>query len=119
MVNQIAEMHFRDKIRYNYSFATKYCSWHQPDLYPIYDSRVAFCLHAYRKRDRFATFTQEALWDYQTFRNTIKTFREHYGLTAFSFKKIDEFLYQLANRYFNAEGIEMDDTTEALPRNPE
>jgi hypothetical protein len=113
IVNQISEMHFRDKVRYNYSFATKYCSWHEPDLYPIYDSRVAFCLHAYRKQDHFALFTQDALWDYKTFRNVIKAFREHYGLTDFSFKKIDEFLFQLGNKYFAAEGIEPEEGFDA------
>lgn len=50
-------------------------------------------------------FTQAALYDYETLRNVIKAFREKYELTGFSFKKIDEFLFQLGNQYRNAEGV--------------
>ena len=110
VVDQIATMHFNGKLRYNYSFATKYCSWHQPDLYPLYDSRVAFCLNAYNSQDHFATFTQDGLWKYETFRNVICAFRNHYGLTSFTFKKLDEFLFQIGNRYFDAVGITVEKT---------
>lgn len=53
VVHDIASMEFSGKQRYNYSFATKYCSWHHPNLYPMYDSRVAFCLCVYQKQDPF------------------------------------------------------------------
>jgi hypothetical protein len=36
----------KGKPRRNYSFATKYCAFHRPDLYPIYDSLVAGVLNA-------------------------------------------------------------------------
>src|ERR1035441_4466598 len=45
-----------DKLRDCVSFATKYCSWHNPDAYPIYDSRVNECLWSYKKQDGFAKF---------------------------------------------------------------
>lgn len=35
-----------------YSFATKYCSHHQPKLYPIYDSYVEMLLKYYRNTAR-------------------------------------------------------------------
>jgi hypothetical protein len=40
LVKEIACVQVREGVeRYNYSFATKYCSWHFPELYPIYDSQ--------------------------------------------------------------------------------
>jgi hypothetical protein len=40
-----------DNLRNYFSFATKYCSWHNPDAYPIYDTRVDECLWSYKKQD--------------------------------------------------------------------
>jgi hypothetical protein len=54
VVEQIANVPIKtkkkEKKRRNYSFATKYCSFHQPDLYPIYDSIVAKTLKAYQSK---------------------------------------------------------------------
>jgi len=54
IVQEIANLEFPDKtgkeIKKNmYSFATKYCNWHENDLYPIYDSFVERLLKEYRK----------------------------------------------------------------------
>ena len=75
------------KERNNYSFATKYCSWHNPASYPIYDSRVDRYLWKLQKQDRFATFflTNADLWDYAKFRDVTMAFRDFYGLGSFSF----------------------------------
>jgi hypothetical protein len=53
-------------LRNYFSFASKYCSWHNPDTYPIYDSRVDECLWSYQKRDGFAKakFLRKDLWGY-------------------------------------------------------
>lgn len=37
-----------------YSFATKYCSFHRPDIFPIYDSYVDKLLVHLQKQDGFA-----------------------------------------------------------------
>lgn len=34
-VDLIASVRIAGKVRYNLSFATKYCSWHNPTAYPI------------------------------------------------------------------------------------
>jgi hypothetical protein len=44
-----------------YSFATKYCSWHRPNVYPMWDRNVDECLWAYQKQDAFATFKRQQL----------------------------------------------------------
>ena len=90
--------------RYNYSFATKYCNWHQPERFPIFDSRVDFCLRSYQAKDRFAetNFTGNDLYDYERFSQIVKEFQTHYDLESLSLKKLDEFLYQLGDEYFSA-----------------
>src|SRR5712672_760122 len=40
LIEEIATVSIKGKVRRNYSFATKYCAFHRPDLYPIYDSVV-------------------------------------------------------------------------------
>ncbi len=40
-----------------YSFATKYCNWHNKASYAIYDSFVDKVLMAYKRNDKFSTFT--------------------------------------------------------------
>lgn len=94
LVNEIAWVEFGGKRRYNYSFATKYCSWHRRDLFPIYDRRVYCALRAYQKRNSFAAFKQEALLNYPTFYQIVREFRSYYGLET-DFKTLDKFLYQV------------------------
>ena len=43
--------------RREYSFATKYCSFHRPDIYPIFDSRNEEILRYYRKDISINPFT--------------------------------------------------------------
>jgi hypothetical protein len=83
------------KERRNLSFATKYCSWHNSESYPIWDSRVDKYLWTLQKQDPFAPFfkTNADLWDYPKFREVIIAFRDHYGLGSFTFKDIDKFLW--------------------------
>lgn len=107
-VSDIAKVQYSGKTRWNYSFASKYCSWHRPEMYPIFDSRVDFCLRSYQARDHFAKFTQNDLWDYGTFRRIVKQFQEHYGLESLSTKELDKFLYQLGNEYLAPQDIRSD-----------
>ena len=44
------------KTRNHYSFASKYCSHHFPEDYPIFDSYVEKMLRFYAKADQFASF---------------------------------------------------------------
>lgn len=79
-----------------YSFATKYCNWHRPDSYPIYDSRVDKYLWGLKKQGLFHSerlSERGELWSYPAFCEVMSTFREQFGLDAFSFKEIDKFLW--------------------------
>ena len=83
------------KERTSYSFATKYCSWHNPVSYPIWDSRVDRYLRSL-KQTPFARFlsANPDLWDYyQEFVGIMTAFRDFYDLRSFTFKEIDKFLW--------------------------
>jgi hypothetical protein len=79
-----------------YSFATKYCSFHNPDLYPIYDSNVVKVLKYYRKNDTNFTFKSADLKEngYEKFYDIMTQFNKRYKLEQFSAKEIDEYLWQ-------------------------
>lgn len=100
LVNEIAFVNMNGTYKNFYSFATKYCSHHCPFEFPIYDSYVEKVLMAYKKKDKFAKFTKADLKDYPKFKSVIIQFREYYGLTEFSLKDIDRYLWQLGKELF-------------------
>jgi hypothetical protein len=83
------------KDRYYFSFATKYCGWHKPELYPIWDSRVDRYVGCLKGQPRFAEFfnTGKDHWSYPQFRKLMTIFRDCYGLGSCTFKDIDKFLW--------------------------
>ena len=99
-VDRIAHVRLGRKVRNNYSFATKYCAWHNPVAYPIYDSFVDQMLWGYHKQDTFAAFQRQALWDYREFKRVLARFREYYGLSAFSPRDIDKFLWLAGKEFY-------------------
>jgi hypothetical protein len=94
-VEMIAQVKIGDKTRKNYSFATKYCSWHNPIAYPIFDSYVERILWDYQLQDSFSKFQRGELRSYPRFRQVIIDFRAHYHLTEFDLKDIDKFLWSV------------------------
>ena len=115
----------------NFSFATKYCSFVNPDVYPIFDNQVCRVLNYYQKRDRFygdradrpgrsdkpdrtgrwlrlEAARQEC--DYQRFVNIIDAYRDHYGLGSCTYREIDKFLWLVGVnvKSFSDAGMERD-----------
>ena len=87
-------------VRRFYSFATKYCSHHRPEEFPIYDHYVAVTLRHFLDRDAFAPFQDGALEDYRRFREVLRDFRDWYGLGEFSWKELDRYLWQVGKEFF-------------------
>lgn len=100
LVDDIANITISGRRRYLYSFASKYCSHHCKDFYPIYDSYVEKVLIHFRKEDRFASFTANDLKDYAMFKATLNDFAHYYGLSEFGLKELDRYLWQLGKDYF-------------------
>lgn len=84
-----------------YSFATKYCSHHQPTQFAIFDSYVEKLLWEFQKRDKFSHFNLSDLKDYPTFMRVIKDFQIHYDLGQFNVKELDQYLWQLGKKFFS------------------
>jgi hypothetical protein len=66
------------KDRIYFSFATKYCSWHKPELYPMWDANVQTYLGCLQEQSDFAKgFNVNAdHWTYEAFRAAMNAFRE-------------------------------------------
>lgn len=83
-----------------FSFATKYCSHHNPRDYPIYDSYVEKVLIYFRKKDSFSDFSNDDLRNHHIFKKAIFDFRKAYSLNEFSIKQIDQYLWLLGKEKF-------------------
>lgn len=92
-VDRIADAPIGENGRNCFSFATKYCSWHDQANYPIYDKYVRGLLVAYRYHYGFDDFEVEKLRKYGYFKSVVETFRSHFGLTQYSLKHLDKFLW--------------------------
>ena len=100
LVEDIATVEISGKAKRFYSFATKYCSHHKPNDFPIYDSYVEKILQYYSKVDCFAEFGAEALKEFPLFKNILLDFRAFYGLESYGLKEIDQFLWQVGKEKF-------------------
>lgn len=83
-----------------YSFASKYCSHHNPLAYPIYDSYVDKVLRHFRDADGFCAFESEELKRYDRFKEIVLAFRTFYRLEQYTLKEIDQYLWQLGKAFF-------------------
>ena len=86
--------------RNHYSFATKYCSHHNPVEYPIYDSYVDKVLRYFRDTDGFCDFESDDLKQYDKSKQIVLAFRTYYHLEQYTLKEIDQYLWQLGKDYF-------------------
>ncbi len=81
-----------------YSFATKYCSFHKAEYFPIYDSFVEKMLLAFSKKypkRTFANLKAVEFKNYERFVEILEAFKLAYNLEAFSYKKLDNYLWLL------------------------
>ncbi len=101
LVNDIAKVKMDSGNIINfYSFATKYCSHHKPNDYPIYDSYVDKILRYFRDKDNFTNFKSSDLKEFSKFKKILIEFRTFYGLEEYSLKEIDKYLWQLGKEKF-------------------
>jgi len=96
IINDIAENKISGKNKRFYSFATKYCSMHNPEKYPIYDSYIGWILNLYKKQFKFSNFKIDELRDYGMFKKVLQEFKTFFGLEKLTFKELDQFLWMYA-----------------------
>lgn len=71
LVMDLTNIMINGKRFFFYSFATKYCSHHRPNIYPIYDSYVNKLLKYFRNRDGFMVFKETDPKEYYSYYYTI------------------------------------------------
>lgn len=101
LVSDLAHIEINRKPFYFYSFASKYCSHHRPDIYPIYDSYVHKLLKYFKERDGFFKFKETDMKNYSSYTEIIHAFRKYYKLKAFTVKEIDKYLWQLGKEAYS------------------
>ena len=89
-----------DETKNFYSFATKYCSHHQPLQYAIWDSYVDEVLKYFRNVDGFADFADQDLKDQAKFKSILFQFAAFYGIQQYNLKDLDRYLWQLGKDKF-------------------
>lgn len=99
LVNDIALIEINGKEKNFYSFATKYCSHHNPIEYPIYDGYVEKILLHFCKQDNFSKFKKDDLKDYKKFKQTLLDFKKYYDIDEYNLKDIDRYIWQLGKEY--------------------
>lgn len=106
LVNEIKKVTIKDKEKNFLSFASKYCSHHNQDAFPIYDYYVEAVLEHFRdckdvNGKSFAKFYNKDIKDsYKKFYDVVVAFRDAYGLDGFSLKEIDRYLWLTGKKYF-------------------
>ena len=100
LVDDIQHITIGGKEKNFYSFASKYCSHHNPKDYPIYDSYVDEVLRYFQKVDAFDFFKASDLKNYKKFKSILENFRSYYRLDKYTLKQIDQYIWQLGKEYF-------------------
>ena len=99
LVGEIANISINGKVKYFYSFASKFCSHHNDKDFAIYDSYVDKMLSYFQKRDKFGAFAKDDLKDYAKFKKALNDFRAFYGLKC-DLKQLDGYLWQAGKTHF-------------------
>lgn len=95
LVNKIAPVISRGETKTLYSFASKYCHHHKPEIYPIiYDRYVEKRLMSLKRKDKFWDFKKDDLKKYKKFLEIVHAFKRHYVPDKeFSLRQIDIYLW--------------------------
>lgn len=99
LVAELAMVDINGKARNFYSFATKYCSHHNPKAFPIYDSYVVNLLWFFKKEYQFSSFKKADLKNYETFNKVLCDFQKYFELTEYDLRQIDSYLWLQGKEY--------------------
>jgi len=85
-VDDIRHIKISGKEKNFYSFATKYCNWHNFKAFPIYDSYA-------EKSLRYFNCATSDLRIYNNLKESVDRFRTQNAITEFTYKEVDKFLW--------------------------
>jgi hypothetical protein len=93
LVNDIATMKYGNNKNRNYSFATKYCNWHFPERYPIFDNEVRKYIKSQNKLFKFSEIKKDEYRDYVSWKRIIDDFIAYADAKNLNYKQIDKYLW--------------------------
>ena len=97
LVNEISYVEINEQDHKTiYSFTTKFCSFHYPEKYPIYDSNVKETLMYFK--NEICKFKGDDLKDYPKFNDVLFNFKERFGLEEFNWIEIDRYLFLMGRK---------------------
>ena len=100
LVDDIKDVPMRNGgFRNFYSFASKFCSHHNSEVFPIYDSYVDEILNYFKRKYNFTKVARSRWKNYSEFKSTLIEFKEHFQLEC-SLKDLDRYLWQLGKDAF-------------------
>lgn len=120
VVNDIAYKH-ESYDRNLYSFASKYCSFHNPSKFPIVDSfskGMLYYMNTSNNKDfKFfeQSFTQADLNNFFNYCKIYNAFINHFKLNKISFKNVDKYLWKYGKDEMGSK-IQITDTTVYLDK---
>ncbi|MDO4697971.1 MAG: hypothetical protein Q4A60_04760 [Pasteurellaceae bacterium] len=100
LVDKIKEVEISGKKKRFYSFATKYCSHHNPQAFPIYDRFVDNLLWRFKQEYQFSSFKRDDLKNYEKFKQVLVDFQHFFGLEQFDLRQIDRYLWLQGKAFF-------------------
>lgn len=124
VVGRILESFNKAGLRNYYSFVSKYCNWHNPERFPIYDSYVDDVVWYLKQNNCINSFKhRNELNDYKTFGNALFEIYQKFSLTSveipdknlisINYKLLDKYLWLLGKHYFALSSHSVNDILKA------
>ena len=104
VVKDIAHLKLRGHDYFQYSFATRYCNWHNRAAYPIYDLCARKLLSYYWREVQQQPLSDEDFLIYPQFKSRMMTFRDQLGMRDYNFKELDTFIWVYGDRILDEAG---------------
>lgn len=98
VVDAIAHLETPQRNYFLYSFATRYCNWHNVTAYPIYDVTTHHLLAFFWRSCQLDTLSDEDFFNYPRFKECMITLREAIGMERYTFKEVDKFIWIFGER---------------------
>ena len=97
LVNEIAELGTADRNKYFYTFATRYCNYHSPKAYPIYDKLSSEILLLFFQKVKDQDLADNTLLDYGQYKQAMEEFSKSFQVKGLDYWELDKFLWLYGN----------------------
>ena len=123
IVMDIASLEFRGQPRFYYAFATRYCCYHHPEIYPIYDLLIEQFLRLHYKRINGTAIEDQQLLEYTAFKILMEEYLNASHLPLSNYWELDKFIWTygqqiikelIQNNHLEQEEIDLINTLKIL-----